>query len=596
MFIPVKTADGSSTFYSESFGEWFHSREGACREAQETYIKAVQLAQRAQALPAGQSLKILDVCYGLGYNTGAAIEAIWAVNPDCLIEVKALEIDIEVAKSAIAHNLIQPYSSPVQDVLKTISSHLTVKSNNLSVQLLLGDARQQIQPLVAEQWQADVIFLDPFSPPHCPQLWTAEFLSLVAKCLSPAGGELVTYSCAAAVRSALMQSGLSVGSLRTAARKWPGTIARWSSHQQKRPLLSQQKLSQQKLSQQELSQQEKEHLQTRAAVPYRDPSLCSTAKEILARRAKEQQTSDLLPTGPWRSRWKQQALGVIESSKENSMSASSYLISVQDLIQQLERPDLVIIDTRFSLPEPHLGRSQYQAGHIPGAHYLDLNQDLSSAVQAHGGRHPLPDWPSLVQKLSALGISSELPTQVVIYDDSRFAFAARLWWMLRYLGHERVAILDGGIGAWRRANLPMSKAVPTARVSEFVPRVQSNWTVDIEQVRQRGAGTVLVDSRSPERWRGEVEPIDPIAGSVPGSANAFWKEITTEAGFLKDADALSEHWASVGVSPTDEVMVYCGSGVTACVNLFSLVAAGHPMHKLYPGGWSDWCTYLLSDT
>lgn len=300
MFTPVTTADGSSTFYSETFGEWFHSRQGACYEAQETYVKSVQLAQRVRDLPAGQTLKILDVCYGLGYNTAAALETIWRVNPDCRVEVKALEIDIEVAKSAIAQNLIQSYALPVQAVLSAIASNLTANHNNLSAQLLLGDARQQIQPLMAQHWQADVIFLDPFSPPHCPQLWTTEFLALVAQCLNPKGGELVTYSCAAAVRSALMQAGLSIGSLRTSARKWPGTIARRLDAGESdggfaEPLLP-------------LSLQEKEHLQTRAAVPYRDPTLQSTAEEILNRRAEEQKTSELLPTGPWRSRWKQKAL------------------------------------------------------------------------------------------------------------------------------------------------------------------------------------------------------------------------------------------------------------------------------------------------
>lgn len=304
VFTPVETADGSSTFYSEAFGEWFHSREGACYEAQETYVKSVQLAQRVQKMAAGEPLKILDVCYGLGYNTAAALEAIWAVDTACAVEVKALEIDIEVAKSAIAQNLIQRYSLPVQAVLSAIASTGTVQRSALSVQLLLGDARQQIQSLIAEQWQADIIFLDPFSPPHCPQLWTVEFLALVSQCLSPNGGELVTYSCAAAVRSALIQAGLSITSLKTAARKWPGTLAY-------HPLasdLAADSIADSIAGLPSLSQQEREHLQTKAAVPYRDPTLHATAEDILARRAKEQQVSKLLPTRPWRSRWKQKAL------------------------------------------------------------------------------------------------------------------------------------------------------------------------------------------------------------------------------------------------------------------------------------------------
>lgn len=259
----------------------------------------------------------------------------------------------------------------------------------------------------------------------------------------------------------------------------------------------------------------------------------------------------------------------------------------------------VIIDTRFSLADPQQGRKQYQSGHLPNAYYLDLNQDLSSPVQPHGGRHPLPDWTVFVQKLNRLGIHSQSaknpnqqPTHVVIYDDSRFAFAARLWWMLRYLGHEHVSILDGGIRAWTSAGFPLSTEVPPERAGSFKPQIQAGWIVDIEQVRDRitQPNVTLIDSRSPERWRGEVEPIDPVAGSIPGSINSFWKEISTEDGHLKSTQDLKKHWQNL--DPSDEVIVYCGSGVTACVNLFSLVMAGRPMHKLYPGGWSDWCSYL----
>ncbi|MEO1446421.1 MAG: sulfurtransferase [Cyanobacteria bacterium J06635_11] len=279
------------------------------------------------------------------------------------------------------------------------------------------------------------------------------------------------------------------------------------------------------------------------------------------------------------------------------MKKSPPVVDVQWLAQHLNKPgldesNLVVIDTRFSLAEPNLGRSQYQAGHIPGAYYLDLNQDLSSAVQAHGGRHPLPNWVQFTQKINQLGIQSEPPTQVVIYDDSRFAFAARLWWMLRYLGHEQVAILNGGIKAWKAAELPLSTELPAPQASEFEPNPQPNWIVDIEALRQRkdSPGVVVIDSRAPERYRGEVEPIDPIAGSIPGATNSFWKQSTTEHSYLKSTDQLCEQWANI--NPKSEVIVYCGSGVTACVNLFSLVIAGHPMHKLYPGGWSDWCSYL----
>ncbi len=288
------------------------------------------------------------------------------------------------------------------------------------------------------------------------------------------------------------------------------------------------------------------------------------------------------------------------------MEKSPSLVDVHWLFQQLERPqakksdapEVVVIDTRFSLPEPDLGHHQYLAGHIPGAYYLDLNKDLSSDVQPHGGRHPLPDWAVFTAKLNQLGIHSAAPkgpAQIVIYDDSRFAFAARLWWMLRYLGHEQVAILDGGIKAWERAGYPVSIDIPEVKAGDFKPKRQTDWTVDIEAVRQRKdrSDVVVIDSRSPERFRGEVEPIDPIAGSIPSAINAFWQQNTTEIGQIKNTKALTDQWANL--DPKAEIIVYCGSGVTACVNLFSLVVAGHPMHKLYPGGWSDWCSYEETD-
>lgn len=276
----------------------------------------------------------------------------------------------------------------------------------------------------------------------------------------------------------------------------------------------------------------------------------------------------------------------------NTSSTLSDLTDVQWLSQNINAPDIVVIDTRFSLADQDLGRNQYNRGHIPGAYYLDLNQDLSSEVKAHGGRHPLPTWDTFIQKLNTLGIQAS--TQIVIYDDSRFAFAARLWWMLCYLGHERVAILDGGIKAWEAAGLTLETAIPIERIGSFTAQPQSNWTVDIDTLRQckDRPNVVVIDSRSPERFRGEIEPIDPIAGSIPGALNSFWKQITTEDGHLNSTNKLQSQWADI--DPTDEVIIYCGSGVTACVNLFSLRMAGHPMHKLYPGGWSDWCSYPIS--
>lgn len=291
MFTPVKTGDGSSTFYSKAFGEWFHSREGACREAQKTYVEAAGLKQRVQQKVAADApLRILDICYGLGYNTAAALETVWAVDQTCWVDLKALEIDIEVAKSAIAQNLTKIYPLAVQQILQHLAADRSAEQNGLHAEILLGDARQQLQLLVSQGWQADVIFLDPFSPPNCPQLWTTEFLKLVAESLNPSDGVLVTYSCAAAVRAALKSAGLAIGSVQSVARKWPGTLACHSA-------------SRLEISLPPLSQQEKEHLLTKAAIPYRDPTLQSTAQEILKRRIQEQSISPLMPTNPWRRRW-----------------------------------------------------------------------------------------------------------------------------------------------------------------------------------------------------------------------------------------------------------------------------------------------------
>ncbi len=272
--------------------------------------------------------------------------------------------------------------------------------------------------------------------------------------------------------------------------------------------------------------------------------------------------------------------------------STDYLVEADWLAEHLDQ--VVVFDCRFALAEPDWGQRQYQQGHIPGAYYMDLNRDLSGAVLVRGGRHPLPHWPSFVDRLNLTGIQSQPQTQVVIYDDARFAFAARLWWMLRYLGHDRVALLNGGWSAWRQ-KFPIETAVPSPQVGRFVPRPAPGWTVDIDMVRQQQTqlGTLLIDSRAPERYRGEQEPIDPIAGAIPGAVNAFWKNVTDEAGYLKSQAALAQHWSAV--DDAEEVVVYCGSGVTACVNLFSMVAAGKPLGKLYPGGWSDWCSYLAEN-
>lgn len=277
-FVPQLTADGSFTFFSTEFGEAFHSHHGARQEAQLKFVEPTQLKKKAQQ----PTLRLLDVCYGLGYNTAAAIATIWAVNPSCYIEVVGLELNPVPIEAAIAHHLLNSWHQPIPQILTTLATEHQVQTDRFKATLLIGDARTTIRLVQRSGFQADAIFLDPFSPPSCPQLWTVEFLEQVAKCLY-LNGRLATYSCAAAVRTALMATGLKIGSTPPAGRRSPGTVASWSAI----PLLS---------------QQEQEHLLTRAAISYRDPHLCDSAEVILQRRQQEQDVSSLEPSSQWKKR------------------------------------------------------------------------------------------------------------------------------------------------------------------------------------------------------------------------------------------------------------------------------------------------------
>ena len=268
---------------------------------------------------------------------------------------------------------------------------------------------------------------------------------------------------------------------------------------------------------------------------------------------------------------------------------TNYLVSGQWLSDRLDDPPIVIIDCRFSLADPQLGEKQYREAHIPGAFYLDLNRDLSSPVEKHGGRHPLPDTARLAQKLAGMGVNFQ-ETLVVAYDDSRFAFAARLWWLLRYMGHDKVALLDGGFSSWK-SRYPVTDETSTSTTGSFVPQLRPEMVVGIDTVKANKdlPGVVLVDSRDRDRYLGKVEPIDPVAGHIPAAVNYPWKEVSDIDAKAKVTEQ-SQRWNDV--KDAQEIIVYCGSGVTACVNLWSLEIAGIPTGKLYAGSWSDWCSYL----
>lgn len=274
------------------------------------------------------------------------------------------------------------------------------------------------------------------------------------------------------------------------------------------------------------------------------------------------------------------------------MSNFLSIVSPSELIQLLHDPSVVIVDCRFRLADPEWGKEQYQKSHIEGAYFLDLNQDLSAPVEKHGGRHPLPNPDQLAQRFGSMGIRSG-QTWVIAYDDARMAFASRLWWLLRYLGHERVSLLDGGWQGWQQAGYPVSDRLPTSTPTHFIPQIRSDWIVDYETVKNLDPSSViLIDSRESERYRGEKEPIDPIAGHIPGAVNSPWSRVTDEAGYLRSMEEQQRLWEQYQTA--EDMILYCGSGVTACVNLFSLSLGGRQNVKLYPGGWSDWCSYLSS--
>ena len=281
-FTPKITADGSFTFFSTEFDESFHSHYGARQESFLKFVQPTLLDQKAHR----SKIQLLDICYGLGYNTAAALQTIWQLNPNCKIETIGLEVNISVPQVAIAHNLFDNWDYEHIGILSELASQQEVNRQNLHAQLLIGDARSCIQQVYQSGFRADAVFLDPFSPPQCPQLWTIEFINLVSQCLK-ADGLLATYSCAAAVRTAMKAACLQIGSTPPVGRRTPGTVAVRSEVLELPPL----------------SQAEQEHLLTRASIPYRDPQLKDPASIILQRRQEEQKISKLEPTSRWRKRW-----------------------------------------------------------------------------------------------------------------------------------------------------------------------------------------------------------------------------------------------------------------------------------------------------
>lgn len=269
------------------------------------------------------------------------------------------------------------------------------------------------------------------------------------------------------------------------------------------------------------------------------------------------------------------------------------LISPQHLAERQTRGALVVLDCRFALEDPDYGRCSYAEGHIEGAQYADLERHLSGPVtKGVTGRHPLPTAQTFVEQLRAWGISAD--TEVVLYDDGPGAFAARAWWLLVWLGkRDGVYILDGGLKAWHAAGFPLSLDAPMIEPGDFAGAPDNGLVVDAEHLQNRlgQSGLTLIDARAPARFRGDVEPIDPIAGHIPGAQCAAFNENLGSDGRFLPVEQLKQRFAAQlqGRSP-QELVAYCGSGVTACHNLFALGLAGYPLGKLYAGSWSEWIT------
>jgi len=264
------------------------------------------------------------------------------------------------------------------------------------------------------------------------------------------------------------------------------------------------------------------------------------------------------------------------------------LISPAELAARLSDPDWLVADCRFELGQPAAGRAAWQAGHIPGAIHADLERDLSAPVTAATGRHPLPPIADIAKTFSRFGIADR--TQVVCYDAGNGAYASRLWWMLRYLGHDAVATLDGGFAAWVAEGRPVSTDVAARPAAQFTARPRPQMLVDATDVAAALVrGERLVDVRGVERFAGAVEPLDTVAGHVPGAVNLpFSGNLDARGRFLEPA-ALAARWAAVtGSDAAQPAICMCGSGVTACQQLLALEAAGISGTRLYAGSWSEW--------
>jgi thiosulfate/3-mercaptopyruvate sulfurtransferase len=266
------------------------------------------------------------------------------------------------------------------------------------------------------------------------------------------------------------------------------------------------------------------------------------------------------------------------------------LIDTAALAAHLADPSWVVLDARFDLTDPARGETLYREAHIPGARYLSLDAHLSGPKTGANGRHPLPPPDTAAASFGSLGVSRD--SQVVLYDADMGMFAARGWWMLRWLGHVRVAVLDGGLAAWVRAGLPVTATEEQWAAAAFEARVADDRRVPATDVEAHlgEPARLLVDARANDRFRGENETLDPVGGHIPGAVNRFFQLNLTPEKTFKTPEALRAEWVAVcGGDDASQVVMYCGSGVTACHNLLALEHAGLSGARLFPGSWSEWC-------
>jgi len=265
------------------------------------------------------------------------------------------------------------------------------------------------------------------------------------------------------------------------------------------------------------------------------------------------------------------------------------LVDVATLAAHLDVPDWLVVDVRHQLADTSYGDRAYAEGHIPGAAFLHCDRDLSGTPSGSNGRHPLPDPARLAARLGEIGVGPQ--TQVVVYDDAQGMIAGRLWLLLRWLGHDRVALLDGGLQAWQAAGHPLTQVLPAKRPASFVARIR-DCLVDAGYVQSFLATSrmYLVDARSTDRFRGENETIDPVAGHIPGAVNRFFRDNLQADGRFKSPAELRAEWLALLAGARPEAVVHqCGSGVSACHGMLAMEIAGLPGSRLYAGSWSEWC-------